>query len=119
MGGGLVGHEVEVLPSPRQLGHDVGCVSEQADGERAAGARGGTQARERVLQGVGRLVEVARLEPAVDAGLVDLDAEDRRPASVAASGWAPPIPPRPAVRIVRPASEGEPKCFSPAAANVW
>ena len=41
------------------------------------------------------------------------------PASVAASGWAPPIPPSPAVRIVRPARLGEPKCFSPAAAKVW
>ena len=79
VGGGLVGHEVEVLPSPGQLGHDVGRVPEQANGERAAGERGGTQARERVLQGVGRLIEVARLEPAIDAGLVDLDAEDRRP----------------------------------------
>ena len=39
-------------------------------------------------------------------------------AIVAASGWAPPIPPRPAVRIVRPASEPDPKCVSPAAANV-
>ena len=41
------------------------------------------------------------------------------PAIVAASGCAPPIPPRPAVRIVFPLRSGEPKCFSPAAANVW
>ena len=41
------------------------------------------------------------------------------PAIVAASGWAPPMPPRPAVSTVRPLRSGEPKCFSPAAANVW
>ena len=40
------------------------------------------------------------------------------PAIVAASGWAPPIPPRPAVKIVRPANSDVPKCFSPAAAKV-
>ena len=41
------------------------------------------------------------------------------PAIVAASGCAPPIPPRPAVRIVRPERSADPKCFSPAAAKVW
>ena len=41
------------------------------------------------------------------------------PAIVAASGWAPPIPPSPAVRIVRPLRSADPKCFSPAAAKVW
>ena len=41
------------------------------------------------------------------------------PAIVAASGCAPPMPPSPAVRIVRPASDGAPKCSCAAAANVW
>ena len=41
------------------------------------------------------------------------------PAMVAARGCAPPMPPSPAVRTVRPERSGEPKCVSPAAANVW
>ena len=36
---------------------------------------------------------------------------------VTASGWAPPMPPRPAVSVIVPASV-PPKCFSPTAANV-
>ena len=39
------------------------------------------------------------------------------PFMVTASGWAPPMPPSPAVRVMVPASE-PPKCFSPTAANV-
>src|SRR6202008_1827418 len=82
-----------------------------------------------------RFVEVARLEPALDPVRIHLDAEDRRARhrpgerlrarppphgrGAGGGGAAPPAPPRPAVRMVRPRRSDEPKCFSPAAANVW
>ena len=39
------------------------------------------------------------------------------PAIVTASGWAPPIPPSPAVSVIVPSSE-PPKRLAPTAANV-
>ena len=76
--GRLVGDEIERLAAPRQLRHDLGGVAEQADRERPALARGGPHARERVVERLGRLVQVPRLEPAPDPLGIDLDAEDRR-----------------------------------------
>ncbi len=40
------------------------------------------------------------------------------PHIAAASGCAPPIPPRPALTTRRPARSSDPKCCLPAAANV-
>ncbi len=74
----LVGDEVEVLAAPGELRNDLGGVAEQADRERSALGRGSAHTAERVVERVGRLVEVARLEPALDPARVDLDAEDRR-----------------------------------------
>ena len=73
---GLVGDEVECLAAARQLRHDLGCVSEQSDREAAPVALSRADARERVVEGVGRLVEVAGLQPPLDPGGIDLDAED-------------------------------------------
>ena len=43
--------------------------------------------------------------------------KDTAPAKVAASGCAPPMPPKPAVRIQRP-TMSPPKCWRPASAKV-
>ena len=77
MRGGLIGDEVERLASPRELGNDVGGIAEQADGEGPSFPRGRAHPRESVVERARHLVEVARLEAALDARRVDLDAEDR------------------------------------------
>ena len=59
-------------PRRRQLREDVGAVAEQADRQRPFGARRELQ---RVVDVVGLDVQVARREPALDAGRVDLDAD--------------------------------------------
>ena len=74
--GGLVGDEIEVLPAPCELGDDVGGVAEQPDRERATSTSRLAHAGERVVERLGRLVEIPRLEPALDPGRVDLDAQD-------------------------------------------
>ena len=68
----LVGHDVDRGAAAQQLREDVGAVAEQADAERPVGAR---RELERVVDVVGLDVQVAGLEPALDAGRVDLDAD--------------------------------------------
>ena len=65
-------------PSPRQLRHDLGGVAEQAHREGTALARGGPHPLQRVVERLGRLVQIPRLEPPPDPLRIDLDAEDRR-----------------------------------------
>ena len=74
----LVGDEVEGGSTAGELRHHVGGVRQQADGEWAALRGCGADPRDRVVERVGRLVQVARLEAAGQARRVDLDAEDRR-----------------------------------------
>ena len=78
MSGGLVGDQVELLPARNELGHDVGRIPEQPDRERPPLGRRGAHSLERVVERVRRLVEVARLEPALDPRRIDLHAEDCR-----------------------------------------
>ena len=73
----LVGDQVEVLAAPRQLGEHDGCVAEQTDAQRLAGRRCGAHTRERVVEVVRLLVQVPRLQTALDPGRIDLDAQDR------------------------------------------
>ena len=64
--------------------------------------------RDAVRRGRRRDVEVSGVQPSAGPARVALDAQARRRRScVTASGWAPPIPPRPAVTVrVRPARAG-------------
>ena len=78
MGGGLVGDEIEVLAARSELRDYLGGVPEQPDRQGSAGRGGATNSRQRVVQRFGRLVEIAGLDPALDPGGVDLDAEDCR-----------------------------------------
>jgi hypothetical protein len=75
---GLVGDEVEGLTPADELRHDVGRVPAHSHRQRASILRRSTNARQRVVQGVRRLVEVARLDAAPDPFRIDLDAQDRR-----------------------------------------
>ena len=76
--GRLVGHEVEVLAARRELRKDARRVREQSDRERSPLGCGAAHPVERVVERIRDLVQVARLEPPLDAARVDLDAEDRR-----------------------------------------
>ena len=102
---GLVGDEVgpdAAASRADELGQDFGGVAEQADRHRLLLARVALDARQRVVEVVRLLVEVARAQAEVDARLLAFDVQRaRRRRSVAASGCAPPMPPRPAVRIQR------------------
>ena len=77
--GGLVGDEVEVLATRRRA------PGRRSRHSRAARRRAPVppqrpraNPRERVVERVGDLVQVPRLEPPLDPARVDLDAEDRR-----------------------------------------
>ena len=74
--GRLVGDEVEVLAAPRKLGHDVRRVAEEPHRQPPAVVRRRADERDRLVDRLGRLVEIARLQPALDPRRIDLDAED-------------------------------------------
>ena len=84
---------------PRQ---QLGGVAEQADGERPAGVTGLDGELEGVLQAVGLHVEVPVLDAALDRAGVESMQIATPSFMVTASGWAPPMPPRPAVRVIVP-----------------
>ena len=75
VGARLVGDDVDRRAAAHELGQHLGGVAEQADRQRLAPAARGVEAAQRVVE-VGRaLVEVAGLDPALDALQVDLDAQ--------------------------------------------
>src|SRR2546423_8335816 len=65
-----------MLAAAGQLWNDVGRVRLETDRQRAALGRGCTDARQRVVERIRRLVEVARVESAPDAGWIDFDAQN-------------------------------------------
>src|SRR5207247_5638718 len=73
----LVGNEIESLAAPGEFRYDVGGVAEQPDGQRPTLRGRGAHTPESVLERLGCLVQVSRLQPPFDAGRVDLDTEDR------------------------------------------
>ena len=75
MGAGLVGDDVGLEVAGQQRGQGVDGVGAEADAERPALPLRVHAAADRVLEVVGFLVEVARLQPAGDPLAVDLDAE--------------------------------------------
>ena len=114
----LVRHDVDGRVASHELRQHLGGVAEQADRERAALRLCGGEPLERVVERARALVQVAGLDAALDPLDVDLDAQRAAARScVTASGWAPPIPPSPAVTTSRPASE-PPKRLRAIAANV-
>ena len=116
----LVGDEVEVLTAARELRHDIRRVAEQPDRERPSLRRGCAHTRERIVE---RLASPRRGSASRGVARCAPDrprcrGSPHRPSSPRAAAHRP-CPPRPAVRIVRPASDGAPKCCCAAAANVW
>ena len=66
-------------PARGDLGEHVGRVALEPDRHAAAGVGVGANAGQRVVQVGRQLVEVAGLQPPLDAVGVDLDVEARRP----------------------------------------
>ena len=97
-------------PRRTSSGQHVGGVALERDRARLARAPALVDARERLVERSDALVDVARGQPPLDPRR---DRPRRRgrspPFIVTASGWAPPMPPRPAVTTSRPASV-PPKC---------
>jgi hypothetical protein len=72
---GLVGHAVRAHPAPDQFRQDVGGIAEQCDGFCLASLRVLRDARECVIKVGGLLIDIARLQAEIDAGLAAFDVE--------------------------------------------
>ena len=78
----LVGDDVGHDAAAYELGQDVGGVGLERDRPRFAGPAAVVDARQRVVERIGALVDVAGRQPALDALGIDLDHErDRRRSS--------------------------------------
>jgi hypothetical protein len=112
--GRLLGHEVGRDVALHELGVDVSGVREEADRDRLAGLLRVLDPAERLVERARGLVDVARLEAALDARGIDLDREARgarhgrreglRAAHAAEARGEDPAP-LPGVRIVRSLGE--------------
>src|SRR2546429_582400 len=72
--GALLGNEIKVAATPVLVGHVLRRVAEQPDREPPALPVRRAHPRERIVERVGRLVEVPRLQPPFDSGRIVLDA---------------------------------------------
>ncbi len=74
---GLVGDRVRPDPATQELGHDLRGVAEQPDRQRLAVARRPLDERERLVEPGRADIEIARIEPLLDALRPALDREHR------------------------------------------
>ena len=95
MSGGLVGDEIEALTAPRELRHHVGRIAEQPHREWSARRRRRAYPPQRVVERLGRLVQVPRAETPLDPRRVDLDAQHRRAGHRPRERLRPAHPPEP------------------------
>jgi hypothetical protein len=102
MSGRLVGDHVGLHAPSHEFGIDVGGVAEQADGERLLLRAGFLDHCERFIERFGRGVEVPVSRRFSMRLWRHSTASIDAPAIVAANVCAPPMPPRPAVRIHLP-----------------
>ncbi len=72
---GLIGDDVDIGVAAGQLREDLTRVAEQADGEGPPRLGGIPEPGEGVVEVGGALVEIAGVDPALDAAELDLDAE--------------------------------------------
>jgi hypothetical protein len=70
--GRLVGHHVDLDATPEQLGENLGAVADQPNAQRPLRRLRGRAPLDRVVEVVGDLVEVAVLDAAAQACLVDV-----------------------------------------------
>ena len=95
MRGGLVGDEIEVLAAACELWNDVRSVTQQPDRQRPPVCGGAADAGQRIVERIGRLVQIAGLEPALDPCRVDLHAQNRGADHRARKRLCSPHPPEP------------------------
>ena len=81
VGAGLVGDDVDRHPAAQQLGEHLGGVADDPHRPGPALVLGAQGDLDGGVEAVGHLVEVAVLDPAVQAGGVDVDDRGRRPRS--------------------------------------
>lgn len=74
----------------------------QRDGYRFSFCGIAGDAGQGVIQIAGLLIDIAGTQTEVDTRLLAFNIQRTGSRQVAASGWAPPIPPRPAVSTQRP-----------------
>ncbi len=74
MGAGLIGQNVGDDAAADEFGEDIGAVADEADGD---GFRSGEEG-ESLVEGVSDAIAVAAIEAALDAGGIDIDAEEAR-----------------------------------------
>ena len=75
---GLIGHRVGPDAAPHQFGQHLGGVAEQADRDRFSLAAGAIHHRQRFVEVLCLRVEIAGLEPHLDARRLALDRQQRR-----------------------------------------
>ncbi len=78
MGAGLVGHRVGMNAALHQLRQDLGSIAQQADGQRGLLAHRAVDQRKCLVEICRRLVEIARLDPLLDARALAFDGEHAR-----------------------------------------
>lgn len=105
MSAGLVGDQIRTHAARHQFRQNIRRVA--AQGNRHGFAFSGVlfDARQRVIEVVGLFINIAGTQTEIDAALLALNVQEHAPASVAASGCAPPMPPSPAVSTQRPFSD--------------
>ncbi len=99
---GLVGHDIRPHAATNKFRENVGGIAEQADRFCLSRLRPLVDQGEGLVQRVGFGIDVTRAQAEIDAVSSHSTARQHAPAMTAASGWAPPMPPRPPVRIHLP-----------------
>src|SRR5205807_6336615 len=79
MRGSLIGHGVGAHPAPYQLGQYLGSIADHADGDRLARATRALDDREPFVEVLSLYIEIARLEPHLDARRLAFDRKQRGP----------------------------------------
>ena len=98
VGRSLVGQDVRRDAPADELGQDVGGVPEERDRKRHPLLHGLPGQAQGLVQTAGHDVDIARIEPPLGCDRGSTSTTMATPSfMVTARGWAPPIPPRPAV----------------------
>ncbi len=106
VGRGLVGDHVGNDTPAHQLGQHLGDVADQSDRERRRCGSGRSRPARAPRRDRCRSGRSSRCPPAAGSGSRSTSTPRKAaPFIVAASGWAPPIPPSPPVTTSRPASD--------------
>jgi len=102
---GLVGHGRREKAATHELGQHIGAIADETDRQRCPTSLGFVAPRQRVVHARCRSVDVARITRRWTRAGSTSTARQIPSFIVAASGCAPPMPPKPPVRTIRPRSD--------------